>query len=121
MSEWKIDVDYKINDVVLYDNHHYKCRINHKSIVTWEPSVDTLALWLPLDNKPDVVDQTQPNKPAPTPAPTPAPAAAPVPTPVTKPDVPVQNNTDNSQKDTSLKTLLKGQRPLGAYFESWSS
>jgi chitin-binding protein len=34
--------------VVSYDGARYECRQAHTSITSWEPSIFTLALWLPL-------------------------------------------------------------------------
>lgn len=45
---WAPGVSYKINDVVTYEGVSYKCRQAHQSIRSWEPSIWTLALWLPL-------------------------------------------------------------------------
>jgi predicted carbohydrate-binding protein with CBM5 and CBM33 domain len=47
-KEWAPGVAYKINDVVTYNGVSYKCRQAHQSIRSWEPSIWTLALWLPL-------------------------------------------------------------------------
>jgi chitin-binding protein len=33
---------------VTFDGKRYECRQAHSSIRSWEPSVFTLALWLPL-------------------------------------------------------------------------
>jgi predicted carbohydrate-binding protein with CBM5 and CBM33 domain len=45
---WAPGVAYKINDVVTYEGVSYQCRQAHQSIRSWEPSIWTLALWLPL-------------------------------------------------------------------------
>jgi predicted carbohydrate-binding protein with CBM5 and CBM33 domain len=47
-KEWAPGAAYKINDVVTYNGVSYKCRQAHQSIRSWEPSIWTLALWLPL-------------------------------------------------------------------------
>lgn len=41
---WKIGVDYKIDDRVREDNILYKCLQNHTSIENWNPS-DATSLW----------------------------------------------------------------------------
>ncbi|MEU8820032.1 lytic polysaccharide monooxygenase [Actinoplanes sp. NPDC048796] len=45
---WAADVSYQTGDVVTYDGARYQCRQSHVSINSWEPSIWTLALWLPL-------------------------------------------------------------------------
>ncbi|MEV4704573.1 lytic polysaccharide monooxygenase [Actinoplanes sp. NPDC049316] len=47
-SAWAPGVAYKTGDVVSYEGKNYKCRQGHSSIRSWEPSIYTLALWLPL-------------------------------------------------------------------------
>ncbi|MFI1993888.1 lytic polysaccharide monooxygenase [Actinoplanes sp. NPDC020271] len=47
-NAWAPGVSYKTGDVVTYNGVSYKCRQSHSSIRSWEPSVYTLALWLPL-------------------------------------------------------------------------
>jgi predicted carbohydrate-binding protein with CBM5 and CBM33 domain len=47
-KDWAPGVSYKINDVVTYEGVSYQCRQAHQSIRSWEPSIWTLALWLPL-------------------------------------------------------------------------
>jgi predicted carbohydrate-binding protein with CBM5 and CBM33 domain len=47
-TEWAPGVSYKTGDVVTYNGVSYECRQSHSSIRSWEPSVFTLALWLPL-------------------------------------------------------------------------
>ena len=47
-SEWAPGVGYRTGDVVTYQGVSYQCRQSHSSIRSWEPSVYTLALWLPL-------------------------------------------------------------------------
>ena len=37
-----------LRDEVTYEGKKYKCRQGHSSINSWEPSIYTLALWLPL-------------------------------------------------------------------------
>ena len=112
MSEWKANTEYNVGDIVVYDSYYYKCRQSHKSIVTWEPSIDTLSIWLPLDGKPAII-------PAPTPAPKPEPTPTPVQTPTPTP-VPVPEHMPVG-KGKSLKELIGNKAPIGAYFESWSS
>lgn len=43
---WMPNVSYKIGQVVMWGGSRYQCRQAHTSIVTWEPSVHTQALWL---------------------------------------------------------------------------
>jgi predicted carbohydrate-binding protein with CBM5 and CBM33 domain len=47
-SAWAAGVSYKTGDVVTYRGGRYQCRQSHTSITTWEPTIYTLALWLPL-------------------------------------------------------------------------
>jgi predicted carbohydrate-binding protein with CBM5 and CBM33 domain len=47
-GSWAPGVAYKIDDEVTYNGVKYKCRQSHSSIRSWEPSIYTLALWLPL-------------------------------------------------------------------------
>ncbi|WP_203818504.1 lytic polysaccharide monooxygenase [Paractinoplanes ferrugineus] len=45
---WAANASYRIGDVVTYRGKRYQCRQSHTSINSWEPSIYTLALWLPL-------------------------------------------------------------------------
>jgi len=45
---WAPGVAYATGDEVTYQGVRYKCRQGHSSIRSWEPSIYTLALWLPL-------------------------------------------------------------------------
>ena len=45
---WAPGVAYRTDDEVTYQGVRYKCRQSHSSIRSWEPSIFTLALWLPL-------------------------------------------------------------------------
>ncbi|MFI7597301.1 lytic polysaccharide monooxygenase [Actinoplanes sp. NPDC049681] len=47
-DEWAAGVDYKLGDQVTHQGVRYTCRQAHTSLTTWEPSINTLALWLPL-------------------------------------------------------------------------
>ncbi|WP_067509368.1 lytic polysaccharide monooxygenase [Actinoplanes sp. TFC3] len=47
-AEWAPNVAYKTGDKVTYEGEKYECRQSHSSLRSWEPSVYTLALWLPL-------------------------------------------------------------------------
>jgi predicted carbohydrate-binding protein with CBM5 and CBM33 domain len=47
-SEWAPGVTYRTGDEVTYQGKRYQCRQGHSSIRSWEPSIFTLALWLPL-------------------------------------------------------------------------
>jgi predicted carbohydrate-binding protein with CBM5 and CBM33 domain len=46
-GSWAPGVSYKIGDVVTFKGVRYQCRQSHTSINSWEPSIFTLALWLP--------------------------------------------------------------------------
>lgn len=88
---------YNSGDIVRHNNTYYKCVNTHTSIVSWEPSPGTLALWVPVPapTPPPVPTPVVPTPvPTPTPAPTPTPvvptpaltpAPIPVPTPVPAP------------------------------------
>ena len=45
---WAPGVAYRTGDKVTFEGKTYKCRQSHSSIRSWEPSIYTLALWLPL-------------------------------------------------------------------------
>ncbi|GID94959.1 lytic polysaccharide monooxygenase [Amorphoplanes digitatis] len=45
---WAPGVTYRTGDEVTYEGVRYRCRQGHSSIRSWEPSIFTLALWLPL-------------------------------------------------------------------------
>jgi predicted carbohydrate-binding protein with CBM5 and CBM33 domain len=47
-SAWAPGVAYKTGDKVTHEGKTYKCRQSHSSLRSWEPSIYTLALWLPL-------------------------------------------------------------------------
>ncbi|MGX6604591.1 lytic polysaccharide monooxygenase [Micromonosporaceae bacterium Da 78-11] len=47
-TAWAPGVSYRIDDVVTYQGVRYQCRQSHTAINSWEPSIYTLALWLPL-------------------------------------------------------------------------
>ena len=47
-DEWAPGVAYRTGDKVSFQGKTYECRQSHSSIRSWEPSVYTLALWLPL-------------------------------------------------------------------------
>ncbi|MFI5893042.1 lytic polysaccharide monooxygenase [Actinoplanes sp. NPDC051513] len=47
-SSWAAGVSYKTGEVVTYRGKRYQCRQSHTSINSWEPTIYTLALWLPL-------------------------------------------------------------------------
>ncbi len=47
-AAWAAGVSYRAGDVVTYQGKRYQCRQGHTSINSWEPSIYTLALWLPL-------------------------------------------------------------------------
>ncbi|MEV6341874.1 lytic polysaccharide monooxygenase [Actinoplanes sp. NPDC051851] len=48
VAAWAPGVSYKTGDKVTYQGTTYQCRQSHSSIRSWEPSIYTLALWLPL-------------------------------------------------------------------------
>jgi chitinase len=45
---WIPNTSYKIGQIVMYGGSRYQCRQAHTSIITWEPSIHTQALWLKL-------------------------------------------------------------------------
>ncbi|WP_250031668.1 lytic polysaccharide monooxygenase [Paractinoplanes maris] len=45
---WAAGATYKAGDVVTFNGKKFQCRQGHTAINSWEPSVYTLALWLPL-------------------------------------------------------------------------
>jgi predicted carbohydrate-binding protein with CBM5 and CBM33 domain len=47
-TDWAAGVAYQTGDEVTYEGKKYQCRQGHSSINSWEPSIYTLALWLPL-------------------------------------------------------------------------
>jgi predicted carbohydrate-binding protein with CBM5 and CBM33 domain len=47
-ATWAPGVAYRTGDKVTFAGQSYKCRQSHSSIRSWEPSIYTLALWLPL-------------------------------------------------------------------------
>jgi chitin-binding protein len=47
-AQWAPGTTYRTGDEVTYQGVRYRCRQSHTSIVTWEPSYYTLALWLPI-------------------------------------------------------------------------
>jgi len=47
-ANWMPNTAYKIGQNVMYAGSCYQCRQSHTSIVTWEPSIHTQALWLKL-------------------------------------------------------------------------
>ncbi|WP_433722706.1 lytic polysaccharide monooxygenase [Actinoplanes sp. CA-051413] len=47
-KKWAPSVAYRTGDKVTYEGKTYQCRQSHSSIRSWEPSIYTLALWLPL-------------------------------------------------------------------------
>ncbi|WP_305787357.1 lytic polysaccharide monooxygenase [Symbioplanes lichenis] len=46
-TDWAPGVAYKTGDIVTYEGKKYECRQGHSSLRSWEPSIYTLALWLP--------------------------------------------------------------------------
>ncbi len=47
-GSWAPGVAYRAGEKVTFDGRRYRCRQAHSSIRGWEPSIHTLALWLPL-------------------------------------------------------------------------
>ncbi len=47
-GDWAANVAYKTGDEVTYEGKKYECRQGHTSLRSWEPSIYTAALWLPL-------------------------------------------------------------------------
>ena len=47
-GDWAANVSYKTGDKVTFKGQTYECRQGHTSLSSWEPSIFTLALWLPL-------------------------------------------------------------------------
>jgi predicted carbohydrate-binding protein with CBM5 and CBM33 domain len=47
-KEWAAGTTYRTGDEVTFAGKKYKCRQGHSAINSWEPSIYTLALWLPL-------------------------------------------------------------------------
>jgi chitin-binding protein len=47
-AAWAPGTAYRTGDEVTFNGTRYKCRQAHSSIRSWEPSIYTLALWLPL-------------------------------------------------------------------------
>ena len=45
---WAAGTAYKTGDVVTFNGARFQCRQAHTAINSWEPSIYTLALWLPL-------------------------------------------------------------------------
>jgi chitinase len=102
--EWQVNVDYKDGDVITYDGKTYKCIYEHKSISTWSPGIFTQSVWKVISETPIAQPVPQISLP---------PVVTPTPTPIQTPVLPI------STKSKSLKELLGGKRPYGAYFESW--
>jgi chitin-binding protein len=47
-GEWSELVTYRTGDEVTHQGKRFRCRQGHTSLSTWEPSIWTLALWLPV-------------------------------------------------------------------------
>lgn len=47
-GDWAPGTAYRVGDVVTYNGQRFSCRQAHTSIRSWEPSIFTLALWLPV-------------------------------------------------------------------------
>ena len=42
---WNTGINYVIGQLVIYQDHTYKCLTLHTSIVTWAPGPWTSSLW----------------------------------------------------------------------------
>ena len=47
-AEWTTNRAYRTGDEVTFQGKRYRCRQSHTSLASWEPSIYTLALWLPI-------------------------------------------------------------------------
>jgi chitin-binding protein len=47
-GDWAPGTSYRVGDVVTYNGKRFSCRQAHTAIRSWEPSIFTLALWLPV-------------------------------------------------------------------------
>jgi chitin-binding protein len=47
-GDWAPGTAYRVGDVVSNNGQRFSCRQAHTSIRSWEPSIFTLALWLPV-------------------------------------------------------------------------
>ena len=47
-STWAPNRAYRTGDEVTFQGKRYRCRQSHTSLTGWEPSIFTLALWLPV-------------------------------------------------------------------------
>lgn len=47
-TEWTTNRAYRTGDEVTFQGKRYRCRQSHTSLASWEPSIYTLALWLPV-------------------------------------------------------------------------
>jgi chitin-binding protein len=47
-GDWAPGTAYRTGDVVTFNGQRFRCRQGHTAIRSWEPSVFTLALWLPI-------------------------------------------------------------------------
>jgi hypothetical protein len=45
-AEWAIDIWYHLGDTVVYDGTDYRCVMNHRSQVGWEPDVVDSTRWV---------------------------------------------------------------------------
>jgi chitin-binding protein len=45
---WATGTAYRIGDEVTFQGKRFRCRQSHTSLAGWEPSIFTLALWLPV-------------------------------------------------------------------------
>jgi chitinase len=90
-SNWSININYNVGDIVLYNNQSYKCINAHKSIESWSPGIYTTSLWTLLDKIPM------------TPLPTPTPVIT----------IPVNDTVVTISIDTGIiKNLSSGQTSM---------
>ena len=47
VNTWKENVNYKVNDNVIYNGQNYKCINAHSSILSWNPEV-AITLWIKI-------------------------------------------------------------------------
>jgi len=47
-GDWAPGTAYRVGDEVAFTGQRFRCRQAHTSIRSWEPSIFTLALWLPV-------------------------------------------------------------------------
>jgi chitinase len=111
-TNWAVNIDYNIGDVVYYDRYFYQCINSHTSQSDWSPSIDTASLWKLVDQPTYIIPPVTPSS---TPAP---PVTTPISVPTPTPSIP---STPTTPASNNLSTLLNNQTPIGTYFQTWSS